>query len=100
MAEWRNIYNLFDDMCRYARAHPHAKFFCADNPTTKSYGWLAKDVDEAIWTIRIERFLKTYRDGLDHPEQLRTGKARQQHLAMLVLKARAIKTLWERLDDD
>lgn len=114
--DWDNIYDLFEDMKKYARDNPDCTFLCADDQAGQRFGWVAYEsqVDDSEkihqWTIPLTTLKTTYRRNL-HPDgsianrTLETIKDRQEHLRRLVAEAReavpvAPKTLWERLDDD
>jgi len=113
MALWTDFRLLWQDMERYARSNPEARFLCADNPRVDPprFGWVAfhddkpdREVSE-MWEIELPVFKQTAR-SIWSPEIQQahlTASGRQAHLQAMIKRMRNLPlspTRWERLESD
>lgn len=120
--DWDDADLLFRDMQLWAREHPKANFFVADDPGTATgrsarFGWVGYYVEDRLeyskqWTITIPNMASTVgRLPAAIEGYMRTAQGRQDMLQRLVEAARQPgsvttepeikrKTLWERLQEE
>jgi hypothetical protein len=115
MPHFTDFRTLYRDMAQYARDHRTANFLCADNPTTKCFGWTAWTTDEngvehtTEWEITVDDMKRCARR--EHPgieRRLLSAQGRRDMLLVMISEARmpvavqqsVPKTIWERLEGD